>query len=205
MNVAVLCEFSGVVREAFRARGHNAVSYDLLPSEQPGPHVQGDVREADLSWADLVIAHPPCTRLCNSGVRWLHRPPTGKSSDEMWRDMRKACEFFQWCRAQGRMNATENPVMHGHAMDIVGDKPTFTVQPWQFGDNFKKRTCFWTRGLPPLIPTSALDGSMAVAEVHRASPGPDRWAKRSKTYQGIAAAMADQWGRLEHPCKTCAR
>lgn len=188
MRVLVACEFSGTVRGAFRARGHDAVSCDLLSSDVPGPHHQGDVTPLLAEPWDLVIAHPPCTRLCNSGVRWL-------AERDLWDEMREAATFFLAClNANAPKVAVENPVMHGYARAIIGRGPDFSVQPWQFGDNAKKRTCFWTRGLAPLVPTSSLDGSTAKAEVHLASPGPDRWRLRSKTYPGIAAAMAEQWG-----------
>lgn len=190
INVAVGCEFSGTVRDAFIARGHHAVSYDLIATEKPGPHVVGNLLEQDLSWADLLIVHPPCTRLCNSGVRWLRER-------NLWAEMREAAEFFKACLALGDKFgipvAAENQVMHGHARRIVGRRQTQTFQPWQFGDNFKKRTCLWLQGLPKLVPTSDLDGSTAKAECHEESPGPDRWMRRSRTYPGIANAMVHQW------------
>ena len=190
MKVLIACEYSGVMRDAFLRRGHDAISCDLLPTDVPGPHIQGDVRPLLAKPWDLVIAHPPCTRLCNSGVRWLHER-------DLWGEMREACQFFLACLNANAPNvAVENPVMHGHARAIIGRGPDFTVQPWQFGDNVKKRTCFWTRSLPRLEPTSDLDGSTAVAECHLASPGPDRWKKRSATYPGLADAAADQWGSL---------
>lgn len=189
MRVLVACEYSGRVRDAFRAMGHDAISCDLLSSEAPGPHHQGDVRAMLAQPWDLVVAHPPCTRLCNSGVRWLHER-------DLWDEMRDGVAFFMAClNANSPRVAVENPVMHRHARELVGRGPCFTVQPWQFGDDATKRTCFWTRGLPPLKPTSDLDGSTARPEVHHASPGPDRWKNRSRTYPGIARAMADQWGR----------
>lgn len=190
MTWLVACEYSGRVRDALLARGIDAVSCDLLPTEVDGPHIQGDVTEQlRKRWAG-VIAHPPCTRLCNSGVRWL-------AERDLWAEMREGAAFFLAClNANADRVAVENPVMHGHARALIGPA-AFTVQPWQFGDNFKKRTCFWTRGLPPLVPTSDLDGSTAVAEVHNASPGPDRWKMRSRTYPGIAAAIAAQWGAGE--------
>ena len=192
MKVLVACEYSGRVRGAFRALGHDAWSCDLLPAEDGSEyHMQGDVRETLWARWDLVIAHPPCPYLCNSGVRWLHERP------ERWDKMRDAAAFFLAClNANAPMVAVENPVMHGHARELVGRGPDFTVQPWQFGDNAKKRTCFWTHGLPPLVPTSDLDGSTASADVHRAPPGPDRWKDRSRTYPGIAQAIAEQWGNL---------
>lgn len=189
MRVLIACEFSGTVRDAFRARGHDAISADLLPSDAPGPHYQGDARDILGDGWDLLIAHPPCTRLCNSGVRWL-------AERDLWADMRDgAALFLAFLNAPVPRVAVENPVMHRYARDIIGRGPDFTLQPWQFGDDYKKRTCFWTRGLPALSPTSNLDGSTARPEVHHASPGPDRWKLRSKTYPGIAAAIAEQWGR----------
>lgn len=189
MRVLVACEYSGRVRDAFIRRGHDAISCDLLPSETPGPHIQDDVLPLLSDRWDLVIAHPPCTRLCNSGVRWL-------AERNLWADMDAAALFFMDCfDAKAPRVAVENPVMHKYARAICG-APAFTVQPWQFGDPAKKRTCFWTRGLPPLQPTSAMTAADARADCHLASPGPDRWKERSRTYLGIAEAMADQWGRL---------
>jgi len=187
MTWLIACEYSGRVRDAMLAIGIDAVSCDLLPTEAEGPHIEGDVTEQlQRRWAG-VVAHPPCTRLCNSGVRWLHERG-------LWDDLRAAIAFFQACQnANAPRVAVENPVVHKYARDVIGPA-SFTVQPWQFGDNAKKRTCFWTRGLPVLRPTSALDGSSAVAEVHLASPGPDRWKERSRTYPGIAQAIAIQWG-----------
>lgn len=188
MKILIACEFSGRVRDAFIQRGHDAISCDLLPTDAPGPHVQGDVRPMLREEWDLVIAHPPCTRLCNSGVRWLHER-------DLWADMREAAQFFLAClNANALRVAVENPVMHKYAREIVGRGPDFTVQPWQFGDPFKKRTCFWTRGLEPLKPTSDMTAADTRAECHLTPPGPDRWKLRSTTYPGLAKAMADQWG-----------
>jgi hypothetical protein len=191
-RVLVACESSGVVRSAFRALGHDAWSCDILPADDGSPyHLQEKVQHGILAqcW-DLVIAHPPCTRLCNSGVRWL-------AERDLWNDMEDGAALFISClAANADMVAVENPVMHKYAREIIGRGPDFTVQPWLFGDNFKKRTCFWTRNLPPLVATSDLDGSTAKADCHLASPGPLRWKVRSKTYAGIAAAMASQWGAL---------
>lgn len=189
MTWLIACEFSGRVRDAMLAQGIDAVSCDLLPSETDGPHIQGDVTEQlQRRWSG-VIAHPPCTRLCNSGVRWLHER-------DLWADMRAGADFFIKClNANADHVAVENPVMHKYAREICGAFD-FSVQPWQFGDRAKKRTCFWTRGLPPLTPTSHLSAADAVAECHTASPGPDRWKERSRTYPGIAEAMAAQWGHI---------
>lgn len=185
----IACEYSGRVRDAMLAIGIDAVSCDLLPTEVDGPHIQGDVTEQlGKRWAG-VVAHPPCTRLCNSGVRWL-------AERDLWQDMADGAAFFRAClNANAPLVAVENPVMHRYAAQAVGRRQDFSVQPWQFGDDFKKRTCFWTRGLPPLVPTSTLDGSTAVADCHLASPGPDRWKARSRTYPGIARAIASQWGQ----------
>lgn len=186
MRVLVACEFSGIVRDAFAERGHDAVSCDLLPSETPGEHIQGDVTPIlRVPW-DLVIAHPPCTRLCNSGVRWLHER-------SLWKEMREAADFFRLClNANAPRVAVENPVMHKYAVFNVGRKQDFCIQPWQFGHPEIKRTCFWVKGLPPLLPTEIVAGRKPVC--HYESPGPDRWKNRSRTLSGIAAAMADQWG-----------
>lgn len=187
MKVLVACEFSGVVRDAFLRRGHDAVSCDLLPSDAPGPHIQGPVDDLLQDSWDLVIAHPPCTRLCNSGVRWLHER-------NLWADMRTSAEFFRACLgANAPTVAVENPVMHRYAREIVGRRPDFTIQPWQFGHGEVKRTCFWTHNLPALVPTNIVTGR--AARVHLAPPGPNRWKLRSTTYLGVAEAMAEQWGK----------
>lgn len=202
MNVLIACEFSGIVREAFRARGHNAWSCDLLPTEIQGNHHTGDVLEFIqatpylfdplITW-DLMIAHPPCTYLCNSGVRWLYRGGAGiVVNEERWTEMEKAAAFFNTLLNQKIYRiAIENPVMHSHA-NIR--KPDFSIQPWQFGEPEIKRTCFWTRNLPDLVPTQITAGR--IPRVHHASPGPERWKERSRTLRGIANAMADQWGSL---------
>lgn len=173
MTWLIACEYSGRVRDAMLAQGIDAVSCDLLPTEIDGPHIQGDVSELlRKRWAG-VIAHPPCTRLCNSGVRWL-------AERDLWDDMRQGAAFFLEClNANAPLVAVENPVMHRYAREIIGRGPDFTVQPWQFGDPAKKRTGFWTRGLPPLTPTSDMTADMARADCHLASPGPDRWKERS--------------------------
>jgi hypothetical protein len=188
MKIAVICEFTGTVRDAFRRRGHEAVSFDLLPSETDGPHVVGDVRNADLSGFDAAVCHPPCTRLCNSGVRWLHER-------NLWQELREAREFFLWClNLPIPRVAVENPIPHKYA-----ELPPYTqiVQPWQFGHGETKATCLWLRGLLPLVPTSIVSGRKG--RVHNESPGPDRWKKRSATYLGIAEAMAEQWTNQRTP------
>jgi len=193
MKVLVACEYSGRVRNALRKRGHDAYSCDLLPAEDGETifHIQDSLEHVmgkRFAVWDMVVAHPPCTYLCNSGVRWLHTEPGRREK------MVEAAEFFRWILDLpiDRL-AVENPVMHGYAKEIVGRGPDFTVQPWQFGDPAKKRTCFWTKGLPPLKPTSDMTAADARADCHLASPGPDRWKERSRTYPGLADAIAEQW------------
>ena len=203
MKILVACEFSGVVRRAFRAKGHNAWSCDLLPAEDGSEfHFQGDLSTLkiggfpilDWKW-DLLIAHPPCTYLCNSGVRWLS--PGGVLDQERHKKMQEACDLFAalyW--ADIPRVAIENPIMHKYARDYLASAwkvPTFTqsIQPWQFGHGEVKRTCLWLRELDPLIPSNIVEGR--TARVHRASPGPDRWKERSRTFEGIAKAMSEQW------------
>lgn len=192
MKVLIACEFSGIVREAFRALGHNAWSCDLLLPEISGPHLQGDVREfLDREW-DLMIAHPPCTYLCNSGVRWLYHPDGSRNVDR-WREMKRAALFFaELLHAPIPRICVENPIMHGHAQAIVNQRHTQIVHPWQFGHGETKSTCLWLKDLPPLTPTKIVKGRKP--RVHHASPGKDRWKERSRTLKGIAAAMARQWG-----------
>ena len=188
MNILVACEFSGIVRDAFIAKDHNAISCDLLPSDRPGPHIQNDLRVALNGGWDMIIAHPPCTRLCNSGVCWLHKR-------DLWDEMREGAEFFKMIlEADCPKIAVENPVMHKYAKEIIGRGQDFCVQPWQFGHPETKRTCFWTKGLPPLKPTNIVEGR--EQRLHRLPPSADRWKIRSTTYQGIADAMAEQWGAM---------
>ena len=197
MRVLVACEFSGVVRDAFLERGHDAWSCDLLPAETlTNRHIQADVRDVlGDGWDFLIVAHPPCTRLCNSGVRWLSVPPPGKTSEEMWQELEDGAELFStlWNADIPRV-CVENPVMHGHAKKRIRNyqEPAQTVQPWQFGHGETKRTCFWLRNLPPLKPTKVVDGR--AQRIHRMPPSPTRWRERSRFYPGIAEAMADQWG-----------
>ena len=186
------CEFSGTVRDAFAARGHDAWSCDLLPSEAPGNHILGDVTPHLSGWWDLIIAHPPCTYLTNSGVRWLHERP------ERWPLMIQAAVFFRSIlEAPCPRIAVENPVMHGYARSIVGRGPDQTVQPYEFGHGETKRTGLWLKGLPQLVPTNRVAGR--EARVHRMAPGPDRWKERSRFFAGIAEAMADQWSSVYAP------
>jgi hypothetical protein len=192
VRVLVACEFSGVVRDAFLARGHDAMSCDLLPSEAPGPHYQGDVRDIlDDGW-DLMVAHPPCTYLANSGVRWLYGGKGTRRDHVRWNAMVDAAVFFaDLLNAPIPRIAVENPIMHRYGRDIIGRGPDQTIQPWQHGHPETKATCLWLKGLPPLEPTNIVPGR--EPRVHHAPPGPNRWKERSRTLPGIAAAMADQW------------
>lgn len=181
MRILVACEYSGIVRDAFRARGHDAVSCDLLPTERPGPHIIGDVLEVIGDGWDLMVAHPPCTHTAVSGARWF-----AEKRDEQ----AAALEFIRrlWEAPIPRI-AIEQPV--SIAARVLGP-PTCTVQPYEHGHGETKRTCLFLRNLPPLTPTNPVPGR--EPRIHMMPPGPDRWRERSRTYPGIAAAMADQWG-----------
>lgn len=143
----------------------------------------------------MIVAHPPCTRLCNSGVRWLSTPPPGKTLDQMHAELREGADLFSafWNTPIERV-CVENPVMHRHAKALIRNyqEPAQSVQPWQYGHGEVKRTCFWLRNLPALTPTNIVEGR--TPRVHRMPPGPDRWKERSRFFPGIAEAMADQWG-----------
>jgi len=207
LRILVGCETSGVVRRAFSARGHDVWSVDLLPSEdRSNRHIIGDVRDhLGDGWDLLAVLHPPCTRLCNSGVRWLHVPPPGRTKEEMWRELDEGAALFSACwHTPVPFVCVENPVMHRHARErIVGWSRPQTVQPWWFGDPLLKATGLYLRGLPPLVatnrltpPASGTAERRAWARVHRATPGPDRWRERSRTPEGLARAMAEQWSPL---------
>lgn len=184
MKVLVACEYSGRVRDAFIKLGHNALSCDLLPTEAPGPHYKGDVRDVlDYPW-DLLIGHPPCTDLAVSGAR--HFP--AKRADG--RQHASAAFFMLLAKADVPRIAIENPVC---IMSSLWRKPDQVIQPWQFGHGEVKATCLWLKGLAPLRPTHIVSGR--EPRVHHMPPSPTRWKERSRTYQGIADAMADQWGR----------
>lgn len=189
MKVLIACEFSGIVRDAFIARGHDAISCDLLPTERPGPHIQQDVREVlGQMHFDLVIAHPPCTYLANSANKHLYLEADREQKAQ------EAAKFFRFLLNCGAARVcVENPIMR-HAEERVGRKPDQIIQPWQFGHGETKATCLWLKGLPKLVPTNIVEGR--TARVHRESPGPNRWKNRSRTYQGIADAMAEQWGSV---------
>lgn len=226
MNVLVACEYSGVVRDAFIARGHYALSCDLLPTESPRgnkewfpcadghlhelfTHQIGDVRdildnpEENPTW-DLLIAHPPCTRLTNAGVRWLHTPPRGRTLEEMWAELEEGVVLYKQLRdADIPKKAIENPIMHKYARERINPKHRQVVQPWHFGDPQFKAVGLELINLPDLVSTDKLDppqpGTPEHAQwskVHRMSPGPERAKERSRFFPGIADAMADQWSNL---------
>ncbi len=198
MRVLVACEFSGRVREAFRALGHDALSCDLLPADDGSPHhYMGDVRDILEDGWDMMIAHPPCTYLALSGVRWLHE------QEGRWELMREGAEFFkELLNAPIPKKAIENSSMHGYAMDIIGRKYDQIIHPYMFGEMEKKKSCLWLDNLPRLVETNNVKQEMkqlpksVTDRMHRMAPGKDRWKLRSVTYQGIANAMAEQWGAL---------
>lgn len=196
MKVLVACEYSGTVRDAFLARGHDALSCDLLPADVPGPHYQGDVRDIINDGWDLMVAHPPCTYLCSSGLHWNKRVP-GRA--QMTED---ALDFVRLLLdAPIPRIALENPI------GCIGTrirKADQTIQPWQFGHDASKATCLWLTNLPALVPTTIVEprivdgkkrwGNQTDSGQNRLPPSEDRWKIRSETYKGIAEAMATQWG-----------
>lgn len=225
MNILVACEYSGVVRDAFIKRGHYAMSCDLLPTERPGPHYQGDVLDILEDEWDLMVAHPPCTYLCSSGLHWNKRVP---GRDEQTHE---AMLFVFNLMGEGFIShdipriALENPVGR---IGTAYRKADQIIQPWQFGHDASKQTCLWLKGLPPLTPTKIIDprlvccgsvlpegvgkygcpncegekvarprwGNQCDSGQNKLGPSEDRWKLRAETYQGIADAMADQWGAL---------
>jgi hypothetical protein len=180
VKVLIACEFSGIVRDTFIARGHDAISCDLLPTERPGPHYQGDIIEIlGVDW-DLIIAHPPCTHLASSGARWFK---------EKKGEQQEAIDFFMRFTVPHTRICIENPI---GIMSTRYRKPDQIIQSWQFGHGETKATCLWLFGLPNLTPTNIVEGR--EPRIHHMSPGPNRSKERSRTYQDIADAMAEQWG-----------
>lgn len=191
MNTRVLigCEFSGIVREAFTAKGFDAWSCDLLPTERPGNHYQGSVLDILDYGFELAIFHPPCTYLCNSGVRWIH------TEKNRWIKMIEAAVFFKKLMDCNIPRiAIENPIMHKYAKMIIGRNHDQIIQPWQFGHGETKATCLWLKNLPELIPTNIVEGR--EQRIWKMAKTPDRGKLRSKTFEGIANAFADQWAGL---------
>lgn len=184
MRVLVACEFSGIVRDAFIARGHDAWSCDLLDTEKPGPHIKDDVlKHVNDGW-DLMIAHPPCTHLAVSGARWF-KDKQDEQREAIW-------FFLQLARTRIQKIAIENPVS---IMSSEWRKPDQIIQPWMFGHGETKATCLWLKTLPLLKPTNIVSGR--EQRIHKMPPSPTRGKERSRTYQGIADAMAEQWGSTE--------
>lgn len=185
MKVLIACEYSGRVRDAFIALGHDAMSCDLLGTESPGPHYQGDVRDViDYPW-DLMIAHPPCTDLSVSGARHFDEKRL------VGRQQASASFFMMLAKCDIPKIAIENPIC---IMSSLWRKPDQIIHPWQFGHGETKATCLWLKGLPLLTPTDIVDGR--DDRIHKMPPSADRWKLRSLTYQGIANAMANQWGSI---------
>lgn len=193
MKVLAACEYSGAVRDAFAALGHDAMSCDLLPTDRPGPHHQGDVRDILGDGWDIIVAFPPCTYLCSSGMHWTVR---GKRDPQLTED---ALDFVRLLLgAPAKHIALENPV---GAISTRIRKPDCIIHPWQFGHPESKTTCLWLKNLPALVPTNILakpasgrwENQCANGSQNKLPPSPDRWKLRSKTYPGIAAAMAAQW------------
>lgn len=220
MRVLVACEYSGIVRDAFTRAGHDAVSCDLLPSESPdGAHYQGDVMEIINDGWDLMIGHPPCTYLTNSGAQWLWEewtpeekasgvdtPRSRRPNRQRWADMQAGAAFFTalW-EAPIKHIALENPVMHRYGIEATGGRATQFVQPWQFGTPETKRTGLRLKNLPPLKPRDDASEVLAYGKTlpdkvfQRCAylpPSPTRWIERSRTFPGIATAMAEQWSEL---------
>lgn len=196
MRVLVACEYSGAVRDAFIRRGHEAVSCDLLPTDVPGPHYEGDVKDIIAQGWDLMIAHPPCTYLCSSGLHWNTKRPERAAQTE------EALEFVQYLlNAPVERIALENPI--GCISSRIR-KPDQIIQPWQFGHAESKATCLWLKNLPLLVPTNILEkpaggrwDNQTASGQNKLPPSADRWKIRSATYAGIAEAIAEQWGSIK--------
>jgi len=201
-KILIACEYSGRVRNAFLAKGHDATSCDILPTESPGPHYQGDVMDIINDGWDMMIAFPPCTYLANSGVRWLY--PSTKYLDiakvqrgtQRWKDLIDGAVFYRdIAHAEIEKIVMENPIMHGWGQKIIGTLDDFLcqiIQPWMFGHGETKATQLQVKGLPLLKPTNIVDGR--EARIHKMSPGPNRGKDRALILPGIANAFAEQWG-----------
>ena len=205
MKVLIACEESGIVRDAFLARGHDAMSCDLKPTRRPGPHYEGDVLDVLGKGWDMMIAHPVCRYMANSGGRWLYlggKKVNGRD-EERWENMRAGAAFFnKLYNADIPKIVVENPIIHEHAQAIIGVKQSQVIQPWHHGHKEMKATCLWLSGdLPLLLPSNVVgpppkdpEERKAWAVVHRMPPGQERERLRSETKQGIADAFAAQWG-----------
>lgn len=186
MRVLVACEYSGVVRDAFASLGHDAWSCDLLPTDVDGQHIQGDCLSIDPTAWDIIIAHPPCTHLAVSGSRWFAEK---RADGRQQAAIKLFMDMVNWGKQARIGSAVENPVC---IMSTHYQKPTQYIQPWQFGHGETKKTGLWLDRLPPLQPTNIVSGR--EPRIHRMPPSANRWKLRSQTYQGIAQAMAEQWG-----------
>ena len=186
MKVLIACEFSQIVTKAFRDLGHKAYSCDLIDGEINSEwHIKKDVESILYDGWDLMIGHPPCTRLANSGVRWL-------KERDLWEEMREGARFFKALMdAPIKRIALENPIPHKYGLEIIGRKYDQIIQPWQFGHGETKATCLWLKNLPKLIPTNIVSGR--EQRIHNLGPSKDRWKERSRTFAGIAEGMANQW------------
>lgn len=186
MKVLIACEFSGTVRDAFISKGHEAISCDLLETESDGPHYKGDVFDIINDGFDIMICHPPCTYLCSSGLHWNKRIEGRQQKTE---------EALEFCKKLMECNipkiCMENPI---GCISTRYRKPDQIIQPWMFGHGETKATCLWLKNLPLLCPTNFVEGR--VPRIHKLPPGKDRWKERSRTYKGIAEAMANQWGEV---------
>ncbi len=197
-RILVACEFSGRVREAFRRRGFNTWSCDYLPPEDHSRyHIQGDVLDILSDGWDMMIAHPPCTYLCNSGVRWLHEDARYMTAETRWEKLEEAAEFFRaLLDAPIEHICIENPIPHRYAVDRIGRKYDQIIQPWMFGDDASKATCLWLKNLPTLKPTKILLKTKYANQTPSGQNAQKGWKERSRTYPGIANAMAEQFGKL---------
>jgi len=202
-RILIACEYSGAVREAFRKRGFDAWSCDLLPTEIPGQHYEGDLFDIIDAFAGIAGAHPPCTFMTNSGVRWLFNSD-GSKNLERWAELENGVNFFNRVKSKIKTGYLENPIPHKYARDgffsVVSGKwvegignYSQVIQPYMFGHGEQKATCIWLKNLPLLRPTNIVEGR--EQRVWKLPPGPDRWKERSRTFQGIADAFADQFGK----------
>lgn len=188
-KVLIACEYSGAVRDAFIKQGYDAMSCDLLPTDSSGPHYQGSVFDVINDGWDLMVAHPPCTYLAVSGNRWLYNKD-GSKNEERWKNRKEGLDFVRALMdAPIKQIAVENPVS---VISSEIRKPDQIIQPWQFGHGETKKTCLWLKNLPKLTPTNVVEGR--EQKIWKMPPSVDRWKLRSKTFQGIADAMAMQWG-----------
>jgi hypothetical protein len=190
MRVLIACEESGIVREEFKKLGHDAWSCDIQETAIPGQHYQGNVKDILYNDWDLIIAHPPCTYIANSGVQHLHKDA------KRWIKMYEACDFFKlFLDHPCERIAIENPIPHKYALKLLGRKYDQLIQPWQYGHGETKATCFWLKGLDKLKSTNIVEGR--EQRIWKLPPGPERQKLRSRTFPGIAKAIAKQWGKKE--------